>query len=218
MKYLKQLTLIILLILTAGLLVRVFTTRFDVLFTSTGPAAQALFLVLIIIEVIVAPIPGGILSILGVAHFGLSNGWILLYIGNVIGSSVAFLLARHIGRPFVKRTVTPKQRKPYEQIINKYPRLFWLIYAIPILPIDIISILLGLTKVSYRRFLLITATGLISYTGIWAYVGARWLIYVPYLELISTIMLVIILVLIAYWIYKEFGEGIRKKLSSLDQK
>ena len=198
-----------LIILALAGIVYVFTLPFDELFTGTGPAAQLLFVALIITEVVIAPIPGGVISLLGVAHFGFTTGWALLYIGNVIGASAAFLLARHIGRPFVKRAVPPKNRKPYEKLMEKYPKLFWLAYAIPILPIDILSILLGLTAVRYRTFLLITSIGLITYTGLWAYLGARYVILIPHLELISTILLLGIIAIIVYWLYKEFGDKIR---------
>ena len=196
-------------LIVLAVLIRVFTMPFDELFTHTGPAAQLLFVLLIITEVIIAPIPGGVISLLGAAHFGFLRGWMLLYIGNVLGANAAFLLARHLGRPFVKRAVPKKHRKPYEKLMHKYPKLFWLAYAIPILPIDILSILLGLTAVKHRTFFVITATGLITYTGLWAYLGAHYLIYVPHLELISTLALLFILGIIVWWAYKEFGHHIR---------
>ena len=190
-------------------LARVFATPFDQLFTTTGPAAQAIFVILIVTEVIIAPIPGGVLSLLGAAHFGFLRGWGLVYLGNIIGTSAVFVLARHIGRPYVEKAVSPRQRKPYEHLMEKYPKTFWLAYAIPVLPIDILSILVGLTDTKYKQFFIITATGLITYTGIWTYIGARYAIYIPYLEYISTAALLGIIALITWYLYKELGPHIK---------
>lgn len=209
-----RITLTLIAIASIFALAKLFATPFDELFTTSGPAAQAIFIILVITEVIIAPIPGGVLSLLGAAHFGFLRGWALTYLGNVIGTSAVFLIARHIGRPYVEKAVSKRQRKPYEHLMREYPKTFWLAYTIPILPVDILSILLGLTDTKYRRFLLITATGLLTYTGIWAYIGAYYAIHIPYLEYISTAALLLILAGITYWAYKEFGPHINwKKLT-----
>ncbi len=205
-------------------IVHIFSQPFDQIFLDTGPAAQFIYVLLIITEVIIAPIPGGVITLLGAAHFGFLRAWALTYIGNIIGLNAAFYLTRKIGRPFVERMVPEQQRKPYEALIQKYPKTVWLAYALPILPVDIITILLGLTNVSHKRFFIITSTGMITYVGLWAFLGSQLAQYVPYLEYISTIVLLGIIGIIAWWFYKEFnvhkkiGAYVKKQLSKQKRK
>lgn len=155
-----------------------------------------LFFLVILTEVIVAPIPGGVIAFVGSAQLGFWTAWPILYAGNVIGSNVLFHLARRFGRPFVERHTKEKQRRKYEQALERHPRLLWIPYALPVFPIDVISALLGVSGLRRRWFLLITLLALPSYTGITALVGDRFGRYVPWLNWIS----LAILVLLAAWL------------------
>jgi uncharacterized membrane protein YdjX (TVP38/TMEM64 family) len=150
----------------------------------------------ILTEVIVAPIPGGVIAFVGSAQLGFWVAWPILYVGNVIGSNVLFHLARRFGRPFVERHTKEKQRLRYERALARHPRLLWIPYALPVFPIDVISALLGVSGMRRRWFLLTTVLALPSYTGITALVGSRFGQYVPWLNWIS----VAILVLLAVWL------------------
>lgn len=155
-----------------------------------------LFFLVIVTEVIVAPIPGGVIAFVGSAQLGFWTAWPILYAGNVIGSNVLFHLARRFGRPWVERHTKEKQRLRYERALARHPRLLWIPYAFPIFPIDAISALLGISGLRRRWFLLITLLALPSYTGITALVGSRFGRYVPWINGIS----VVILVLLAAWL------------------
>lgn len=149
-----------------------------------------LFFLVILAEVIVAPIPGGVIAFVGAAQLGFWVAWPILYAGNLIGSNVLFHLARRFGRPFVERHTNEKQRRRYEAALERHPRLLWIPYALPVFPIDVISILLGVSGMRRRWFLLVTLFALPSYTGLTALVGARFGRYVPWLDWISIAILV----------------------------
>ena len=151
-----------------------------------------LFFFVILTEVIVAPIPGGVIAFVGSAQLGLWTAWPILYAGNVIGSNVLFHLARRFGRPFVERHTKEKQRLKYERALERHPRLLWIPYAFPVFPIDVISALLGVSGLRRRWFLLITLLALPSYTGITALVGSRYGHYIPWLNWISMGILVLL--------------------------
>ena len=155
-----------------------------------------LFFLVILTEVIVAPIPGGVIAFVGSAQLGFWTAWPILYAGNVIGSNVLFHLARRFGRPFVERHTKEKQRVKYERALERHPRLLWIPYALPVFPIDVISALLGVSGMRRRWFLLTTVLALPSYTGITALVGSRFGRYIPWINWIS----VGILVLLAVWL------------------
>ncbi|MCI0435780.1 MAG: VTT domain-containing protein [Gemmatimonadetes bacterium] len=131
-----------------------------------------LFVLIVIIEVVIAPIPGGAVGYMGAARYGFWNAWPLLYIGNVIGTTIAFALARRLGTPIFEDNVAPRTRARYDQVLGGHPVILWLVYAVPLLPIDVLSVLAGLSKMAAWRFLLTAWTAYAVYTGIVAYAGS----------------------------------------------
>lgn len=116
---------------------------------------------LITIEVIIAPLPGGWLAIATGYIFGPWLGFIYAYCGNILGSVVAYELARHFGRPFVQHFISAAKYQTYSEKLQTSGLGIALLYAIPLFPVDIISLLLGLTTVSRRHFLLWMMVGFI---------------------------------------------------------
>lgn len=146
-----------------------------------------LFLLVVIIEVVVAPIPGGAVGYLGAARFGFWQAWPLLYAGNVIGTVLVFFLARRFGAPVFEEQVAQKTRERYNRLLDSHPVLLWFVYAIPIVPVDVLSVLAGLSSMRPRRFFLIALTGYIIYTAIVASVGSTLAEFVGVTDAVSII-------------------------------
>jgi uncharacterized membrane protein YdjX (TVP38/TMEM64 family) len=165
-----------------------------------------LFILVVIVEVVIAPIPGGAIGYLGAARFGFWQAWPLLYIGNVIGTSLVFYLARRFGTPIFEENVAEKTRRRYDDILQNHPVLLWAVYSVPVIPVDVLSVLAGLSKISARRFLSIALSGYIIYTGIVAYVGSSLAQFIGVTEAMSVIGLVFIIVL-GWWLWKQHPRG-----------
>jgi uncharacterized membrane protein YdjX (TVP38/TMEM64 family) len=161
-----------------------------------------LFILVVIIEVVIAPIPGGAIGYLGAARFGFLQAWPLLYIGNVIGTTLVFFLARRYGTPIFEENVSEKTRARYDDILQNHPLLLWAVYSVPVIPVDVLSVLAGLSKISARRFLSIALSGYILYTGIVAYVGSSLAQFIGVTEAMSVIGLVFIVGL-GWWLWKR---------------
>jgi len=161
-----------------------------------------LFLLLVVVEVVIAPIPGGAIGYMGAARFGFERAWPLLYVGNVIGTTLVFWLARRYGAPLFEESVTETTRRRYDAILRGHPLLLWIFYAIPMIPVDVLSILAGLSRMRVRRFLLIAYTGYFFYTGIVAYVGSFLAEYIGVTEAVSVIGAVF-LIMVAWWLWRE---------------
>jgi uncharacterized membrane protein YdjX (TVP38/TMEM64 family) len=161
-----------------------------------------LFLVVVIIEVIVAPIPGGAVGYLGAARFGFWQAWPLLYIGNVIGTILVFFLARRFGTPVFEENVAPATRARYNRLLEHHPLLLWLVYSVPLIPVDVLSVLAGLSTISPRRFFLIALSGYIIYTAIVAYVGSSLAQFIGVTEAVSVIGAVFFIAL-AVWLWRQ---------------
>lgn len=123
-----------------------------------GPAALVGFVVL---EVVVAPIPGGVPPVVAGALYGF-DGFLYVWIGNVIGSSVAFGLARWLGIGFVRKLDRDFDERHYLEEVRR----LWFFYFIPLMPVDILSFAFGLSRVRFRLFFAITSAGLFVSMGI----------------------------------------------------
>lgn len=161
-----------------------------------------LFLLVVIIEVVVAPIPGGAVGYLGAARFGFWQAWPLLYAGNVIGTILVFHLARRYGAPVFEENVAPKTRDRYNRLLETHPVLIWFVYAIPLVPVDVLSALAGLSRMSARRFFLIALTGYIVYTAIVAFVGSTLAQFIGIADAMSVIGAVFFAGL-AWWLWNR---------------
>ena len=101
-----------------------------------GKYAVMIFVLLQVIQVIIPILPGGISSVAGMLMFG--NGFGLLYscIGLVIGEAIGFLLVRYYGVAFVQ-----------------LKKVLVVTLLLPFAPDDLICLVAGLTKLSFREFM-----------------------------------------------------------------
>lgn len=141
-------------------------------FGAAGPLAVIGFIAL---EVVIAPIPGGFIPITVGALFGVWPGVLYTWIGNVIGSLLAFALARYVGRPLVTRLVKPTTLARLDTFLHRSPKLLWLVYTVPVFPIDIITFAVGLSAIPFRRFALVMSVGFVVSQIILTTVGGQLL-------------------------------------------
>ncbi len=139
--------------------------NFDTIFMALEPYGDVWWVALIFvlirtIPVLIAPIPGLIVDIFGIATFGPLKGFILAEIGLVLGSSLAFLIGR-FGRSILKRLNKLKQLEEWEKYIDPNQSVWVLAGARAIsTPVfDYISYAAGLTSISFWRFTLATLIG-----------------------------------------------------------
>jgi uncharacterized membrane protein YdjX (TVP38/TMEM64 family) len=161
-----------------------------------------LFVLVVVIEVVIAPIPGGAIGYMGAARFGFWQAWPMLYIGNIIGTALVFMLARKYGTPLFEENTSSKTRERYDRLLQGHPALLWFFYTVPIIPVDVLSVLAGLSHISRRRFFTIAFTGYFFYTAIVAYVGSSLARYVGITDALSIIG-VLVLLLIGWWLWNQ---------------
>lgn len=159
-----------------------------------------LFLLAVIVEVIVAPLPGGVIGYMGAARFGFLTAWPLLYLGNVIGTTLLFLAVRRFGAPIFAENVSEATRKRYESIVEGNRFLFWFFYAVPLIPVDFLSVIAGLSTIRTRSFLLVVYTGFVIYTALIAFVGSTLADFIGVADAISLLGAIFFIVFcIALW-------------------
>lgn len=119
-----------------------------------------LVILIIILEVVVAPVPGSVIAVASGYAFGPFLGTIYSYTGNVIGSLIAFYLSRKYGRALVEQIISKKRLNQYDAFISHRGKIvIWLAYLFPVLPSDLVSFASGLTAISRREFIFIVCLG-----------------------------------------------------------
>ena len=190
------------LIVAAGVVVLLVVAGMLVMSRIPPTVSAPLFVLVVILEVIIAPLPGGPIGYMGAARYGFWTSWPLLWIGNVIGTTLAFLLARRFGAPLFEEHVAERTRARYEALLSGNTLLLWLVYALPIAPVDILSVLAGLSRMTARRFLVVALSGFILRTAIAAYLGASLAEYAGMsgaMSIIGALFLVGVIV----WLWKK---------------
>lgn len=114
---------------------------------------------IIIIETVIAPIPGTLVPIVIGALYGIWPGILYAWIGNMIGSIIAFWIARRFGRPVVKKIVSEEKIQRYDNYLHSRRIMIWVVYFIPLLPLDVLSFVIGLSQIRFRFFLGVIAAG-----------------------------------------------------------
>ncbi|WP_142643451.1 TVP38/TMEM64 family protein [Enterococcus faecium] len=122
-----------------------------------GKYAVMIFVLLQVIQVIIPILPGGISSVAGMLMFG--NGFGLLYscIGLVIGEAIGFLLVRYYGVAFVQLILSPKKYQKFDELLTRktkdIKKVLVVTLLLPFAPDDLICLVAGLTKLSFREFM-----------------------------------------------------------------
>ena len=125
-----------------------------------GILAPIIFIVIVILQVLFAPIPGQIAGLAGGYVFGAILGTVYSMIGLILGSFIVFFLSRKFGRPFVEKMVNKKIFNKYDKIISKKGlHILFLIWLLPVLPDDVICYIAGLTNIKIRTLIIVSAIG-----------------------------------------------------------
>lgn len=131
-----------------------------------------IYIFLIIIGVIFAPIHPFIFYVAGGIVFGPYVSWALTMVGVTIGSSIAFKISERYGRRFVEKHVSKKHINKFDKISEKYGSIsIFLLRVNPLTSSDVWSYIAGLTKIKFWKFLMWTLLGLAPAIFVQTYFG-----------------------------------------------
>lgn len=124
-----------------------------------GPLAPLLFTGMVILQVIVAVIPGEPLEIAAGYAFGAVEGTILCVLGTFLGGILVFLLVRRFGLRAVEIFFPTEklQRLRFLHNERRLARWVFLIFFLPGTPKDVMCYFVGLTSMPLRTWALISA-------------------------------------------------------------
>ncbi|WP_195851777.1 TVP38/TMEM64 family protein [Aerococcus urinae] len=119
------------------------------------------FILIQIVQTVIPVIPGGLTCPAGAAIFGVWYGFLLNFIGIMIGSVIDFWLARRYGRHLVMALIGPKSYNKYIHYLNTktFDRIFIFGMFFPVSPADALCLLAGLSNMTFKRFFLFLSLG-----------------------------------------------------------
>jgi len=119
-----------------------------------GIWAPVAFMVLQIAQVIIAPIPGNVTTIVGGVLFGFWVSVVISMVAIFIGSMICFWLAKKYGRPLVVKLVKEETVDKYLTEMSSRQRIaLILIFLFPFFPDDTICLIAGLTPMKAHEFM-----------------------------------------------------------------
>ncbi len=149
---------------------------------SWGIAGPLVYVAIVAVEVVVAPIPGAILYAPGGLLFGGFWGGLLSLIGNVLGAGVACRLMQVLGRSRLQWMWEAEQLQVLDRRLARAG--VWVIAALRVNPItssDLVSYAAGLTSIPTWKVMLGTLIGMAPLCWGQAYLADELLTAFPHL-------------------------------------
>ena len=124
-----------------------------------GPLGPVVLFVLLIAQVFVAIIPGHALMVTAGYVYG-KLGLLVTLTSTILGSQIAFLIARKHGRSLIYRLASPDIIERWDKIARNQGILFYFFsFVLPIFPSDLMCYVAGLCTISSRRFFIANCMG-----------------------------------------------------------
>ncbi len=118
-------------------------------------------------------LPGGVLSVGAGFFFGLWWGFAIVLAGNLLGATIAFFLARQIGRKRIEKLLARSLR--WQVLDRALQRHGWKIIVLsqlnPLAPSSLLNYLYGLTGMKLRKCLPWIAAGQIPGLFLYVFIG-----------------------------------------------
>lgn len=126
-----------------------------------GIAAPILFIIMVLFQVVVAIVPGEPFEIAAGYAFGYLWGTVYFMIGSMIGSAIIFIFVRKYGQRFCDIFFDREKINKLKFLKNtkRNKALFFIIFAIPGTPKDLLSYFAGLSDMSFGAWMFIASVG-----------------------------------------------------------
>lgn len=124
---------------------------------SFGAIAPIVYVVISFLQVTFIPIPSTVTILAGNYVFGPWISFLCSYIGCLLGSIVAFLLGRLIGRPFVNWVAGSAEKVDgwLKKLKGREKILLFFMFLLPFFPDDVLCSVAGVLPISWFGFIII---------------------------------------------------------------
>lgn len=165
-----------------------------------GPWAPVAIMLLQVLQVLLAPLPGQAIQAASGYLYGLWLGTLYAMIGLVAGSLLDFALVRRFGRPLVRRLAGADALERVDNLARRGGALFFfLIWLLPFTPDDLACMAAGLTPMSFRQFLVLVTIGRLPGVFVSVWVGANAARISPTLWIVALVLLALFALVAWRW-------------------
>lgn len=178
---------------------------------------KGIFVVLIlqILQIVVAVIPGQPMEIISGMLYGTWGGMLLCLVGILIGTTIVFYVVRKMGISFIqlffsKEKIEDLKNKKFFKNPAKFELLVFIIFVIPLIPKDIFIYVAGLTPVRPKRFIILATLSRIPSLFITVFAG-NTLSEGSFTTTIILVAAFLILGIIGYYISSRAQDKIEKQ-------
>ena len=119
---------------------------------SGGAFSFIVFILFQILQTTILQIPAIFITIAGTLIFGTWTTFVLSYISVMIGSVIMFWIGRKAGRRFLNWLVGSQEADVWVERMSRGKYLFFLMMLFPMFPDDILCVVAGMTKMSFKYF------------------------------------------------------------------
>jgi uncharacterized membrane protein YdjX (TVP38/TMEM64 family) len=143
-------------------LYRLFSDREQIrlLISSFGASAPPVFMLIQILQVIFAPVPGEATGFIGGYLFGTLPGFIYSSIGLTAGSWLNFVIGRFLGERFVRKRIPAHQFQKIDGLVKRQGVIvLFILFLFPGFPKDYLCLALGVSTLPMRIFILLAGIG-----------------------------------------------------------
>ena len=107
------------------------------------------------ISIIIPVLPGTIFSVVAGFQFGFSHGLVIIFFADFLSCSISFLLARKLGRNYIRNLLGSKQMRRIESISKDYLENNYFLMTALLMSgfFDFVCYAIGLTKITWKRFM-----------------------------------------------------------------
>lgn len=180
---------------------------------SFGIIAPIVYILIQILQVFFPLIPGELMMVIAGALFGTIKGAIYYLIAISIGISILFWTGRRYGRKTLKGWMGEKELNKFDEFLEKHGVTYTIFLGrlLPIIPNDVMSFGIGLTKVSFKRFyfvsMLVFVPGILVLGSIGSHItsGATF-------KMTIIIILLLIFIILTYTYKHQIKDHIHKQL------
>lgn len=177
---------------------------------SFGAYSPIAYILIQTLQVVIAPIPGGLIEFMGGYLFGVRAGFIYSIIGSLFGSWLAFILARLFEMVAVEKFVHIRTMKKFDYLIgHQGVILSFLLFLIPGFPKDALCYILGLTPMHLGIFLIISTIGRIPGTLMACLQGGKAFDH-QYKALLILFGISLLIIMVFYIYHEEIHRFIKK--------
>ncbi len=127
---------------------------------SFGMGAPLVFMGIQILQVIFAPIPGEATGFIGGYLFGTVKGFLYSSAALAIGSWINFSIGRFFGEHFVRRMIPADKFEKFDGLLKRQGIIvLFVLFIFPGFPKDYLCLILGLSTLPLKVFLLLATVG-----------------------------------------------------------